>query len=79
MQLDRVRVLAAYDDGVRAVQAVAPRVSDWAAPTPCADWDAAALAGHLLAIARYYHRLLDAAMAGRPLGSTCLGGNGCGR
>jgi hypothetical protein len=52
---------------VNAVQAAASAVSDWRSPTSCADWDAAALAGHLLAIARYYHRLLDAAVQGRRL------------
>lgn len=67
VRLDRERVLTAYDDGVHAVQAAATALSDWRRPTPCADWDATALAGHLLAIARYYHRLLDAAVQARPL------------
>lgn len=73
VQLDRERVLSAYDDGVNAVQAAASAVSGWRSPTSCRDWDAAALAGHLLAIARYYHRLLDAAVQGRPLADLPLG------
>jgi len=67
MKVDRGGVLAAYVDGVRAVEAAAAHVRDWSASTPCAGWRAVDLAGHVLAIARYYHRLLDAAEAGTPL------------
>lgn len=60
-------VLAAYADGLRAVEISAAYVSDWSAPTPCTQWRAVDLAGHLLTIARYYHRILDGAVAGEPL------------
>lgn len=56
----------AYADGLRAVEAAARHVTDWSAATPCEQWQAVDVAGHLLAIARYYHCLLDDAEAGRP-------------
>ena len=61
------RVLAAYDEGVKAITTVTLAVADWNASTPCAAWRCVDLAGHLLCIARYYHRLLDAALTGHPL------------
>jgi len=60
-------VLACYAEGVAAIGALGARVSDWESPTPCGEWTALDLAGHLLAIVRYYHRLLDAVGVGRPL------------
>lgn len=66
MNPGRHKVLAAYADGLEAVEAIAGRVTDWSAPTPCGQWQAVDLAGHLLAIARYFHDLLDAAEAARP-------------
>jgi len=65
--MDAVRVLAAYDEGVKAIEAVSPAVADWNASTPCAAWRCVDLAGHVLCVARYYHRLLDAAVTGHPL------------
>jgi uncharacterized protein (TIGR03083 family) len=62
----RDAVLAAYADGVAAVVRLASGIRDWAAPTPCAGWDARDLAGHVLCVADYYNRLLDAALAGNP-------------
>jgi len=62
----RENVLAAYANGLQAVETVAARVIDWSAPTPCRQWQAIDLAGHLLTVARYYHDLLDAAEAARP-------------
>lgn len=62
---DRVEVLAAYDAGVDAVLDIAAPMgpSDWA--TPATDeWDATDLAGHLLAVARWYHVWLDRSEAG---------------
>lgn len=67
MTAGRRRVLDAYADGVSALERASAAIGDWSMPTPCADWRAVDLAGHLLAIARYYHRLLDAADAGHPL------------
>ena len=66
-RMDPGRVLAAYDEGVKAIEAVSPAVADWNATTPCAAWRCVDLAGHVLCIARYYHRLLDAALTGHPL------------
>jgi len=66
-RMDAVRVLAAYDEGVKAIEEVSPAVVDWNASTPCAAWRCVDLAGHVLCIARCYHRLLDAALTGRPL------------
>jgi hypothetical protein len=60
----REKVLAAYADGLQAIERYAQSVADWSAATPCAQWRAVDLAGHLLAIARYYHALLDAAEVG---------------
>ncbi len=62
----REAMSSAYVDGLRAVAAAARHVADWSAATPCDQWQAVDLAGHLLAIARYYHCLLDDAEAGRP-------------
>ena len=66
-RMDAVRVLEAYDEGVRAIETVFPAVADWNASTPCAAWRCVDLAGHVLCIARYYHRLLDAALTGHLL------------
>lgn len=66
MDLQRNDVLAAFADGLHAVARAAAGVLDWSASTPCVRWRAVDLAGHLLAIAGYYSRLLDAAAAGRP-------------
>ncbi len=60
-------MLQIYDDGVASVRAASTAISDWTLATPCSDWDAQALAGHLLAIVRYYHRLLDASLSDGPL------------
>lgn len=63
----RSAVLVAYADGVTAIRNAGSRVSDWDAETPCGRWTTLDLAGHLLAIGHYYHRLLDASSDGRPL------------
>jgi len=65
-RMDAVRVLAAYDEGVKAIEAVSPAVADWNASTPCGAWRCVDLAGHVLCVARYYHRLFDAALTGIP-------------
>jgi hypothetical protein len=70
---DRARVLASYQDALDCFRRVAPAASasasEWTSPTPCGHWTLHDLAGHVLAIVRYWHRLLDAATAGRPLAS----------
>jgi Mycothiol maleylpyruvate isomerase N-terminal domain len=63
----RFDVLSSYDDGVAAIAQHSSHVVDWSARTPCAEWTANDLAGHLLSIVRYYHRLLDASLAGTPI------------
>jgi uncharacterized protein (TIGR03083 family) len=67
MTSDRPRTQAAHDAAVEALVARAAATSDWEARTPCGGWTAADVAGHVVCIARYYHRLLDAATEGRPL------------
>lgn len=62
----KLAMLDAFDDGLAGIQTAATNIRDWSAPTPCESWQAIDLAGHLLAIARYYHGLLDAALAGSP-------------
>ncbi|MDA8282590.1 MAG: hypothetical protein M0Z42_04670, partial [Actinomycetota bacterium] len=52
------RTLRAYGDGVRALQRLGLEYVDWSLPTGCAGWAAIDLAGHVLATARSYHRLL---------------------
>jgi uncharacterized protein (TIGR03083 family) len=57
----------AYHDGVRAVLAIAARFTpaSWNAPTPCSEWQAADLAGHLRCVADDYHEYLDDAPVSR--------------
>jgi Mycothiol maleylpyruvate isomerase N-terminal domain len=64
---DRDDVLRAYDDGIASIERISVSMGDYSHPTPCEGWDGADLTGHLLAIARYYHRLLDAACVKHPL------------
>jgi uncharacterized protein (TIGR03083 family) len=62
-----VPLLAAYDAGVTAVCQLAARYGEagWAAPTPCPEWRAADLAGHLRCIADDFHEYLDEAPVSR--------------
>jgi len=55
--------LAAYRDGVTVICELAARFDDaqWAAPTPCGDWRAADVAGHLRCMADDLHEYLDEA------------------
>lgn len=48
---DRHRVLESYRDGVAAIRSLAMGCSDWAVATPCTDWQAIDLAGHLRCVA----------------------------
>ncbi|MCW2900665.1 MAG: hypothetical protein JWO67_2930 [Streptosporangiaceae bacterium] len=56
---DRLRVLESYQDGSAAIQAMAAQCSDWSAPTPCTDWQAVDLAGHLRCVAENYLEYLQ--------------------
>lgn len=61
--------LAAYCDAVIIICELAAQFSAaaWSARTPCADWRAADLAGHLRCMADDYHEYLDdAPVAGWP-------------
>jgi hypothetical protein len=60
-------ILAAYRDGVTVICELAAHFTDatWLAPTPCAEWRAADLAGHLRCVADDYHEYLDDAPASR--------------
>jgi hypothetical protein len=53
--------LAAYRDGVTIICEIAARftAAQWAAITPCEDWRAADIAGHLRCMADDYHEYLD--------------------
>jgi len=59
--------LASYRDGVTVICELAALFGarDWAAPTPCAEWRAADLAGHLRCVADDYHEYLDDAPGSR--------------
>ena len=62
-----VPVLAAYYDGVTAICELAGRFSaaTWGAQTPCPEWRAADLAGHLRCVADDFHEYLDEAPVSR--------------
>ena len=66
-RVSRAGVLAAYRDGVTVICELAAQFSDatWLAATPCAEWRAVDLAGHLRCVADDYHEYLDDAPASR--------------
>lgn len=57
----------AYHDGIRAIVEIAGQftATTWNAQTPCPEWRAADLAGHLRCIADDYHEYLDDAPVSR--------------
>jgi uncharacterized protein (TIGR03083 family) len=61
------RGLAVYRDGVTVLCELAGQFSErsWGAQTPCPDWRACDLAGHLRCVADDYHEYLDDAPASR--------------
>jgi hypothetical protein len=59
---DRLRVLESYQDGTAAIRAMAARCPDWNVPTPCADWQAIDLAGHLRCAGENYLEFLQDAL-----------------
>src|SRR6476619_3534702 len=66
-RVSRAGVLAAYRDGVMVICELAAQFSDanWLAATPCAEWRAVDLAGHLRCVADDYHEYLDDAPLSR--------------
>ena len=61
----RDRVVASYREAIGAFEDLHPKIVQWNLPTPCPDWTLLDLSGHLLSVARYWLRLLDAAEAGQ--------------
>jgi uncharacterized protein (TIGR03083 family) len=59
--------LAAYRDGVTVICELAAQFGgqEWSAQTPCDEWRAADLAGHLRCVADDYHEYLDDAPGSR--------------
>jgi hypothetical protein len=59
--------LAAYRDGVTVICELAAHFTDvsWLSATPCAEWRAVDVAGHLRCVADDYHEYLDDAPASR--------------
>ena len=57
----RAATLAAYRDGITVICELAVQFSDaaWLGPTPCMEWRAVELAGHLRCVADDYHEYLD--------------------
>jgi hypothetical protein len=57
----RAGVLAAYRDGVTVICELAAQFTEamWLAATPCSEWRAVDLAGHLRCVADDYHEYLD--------------------
>ena len=66
-RVSRAGVLAAYRDGVTVICELAAKFTDatWLGATPCAEWRAVDLAGHLRCVADDYHEYLDDAPASR--------------
>jgi uncharacterized protein (TIGR03083 family) len=64
-RIARDDVLAAFREGVRAIDTYAQRFSDddWSA-TACGDWSAAQVAAHVRIVAGWYHDWLDRAERG---------------
>jgi uncharacterized protein (TIGR03083 family) len=64
---ESVPALAAYDAGVAAICQLASQFDDfsWGAQTPCLEWRAFELAGHLRCIADDFHEYLDEAPVSR--------------
>src|SRR5271154_5266534 len=65
--VSRAGILAAYRDGITVISELAAQFTDatWLLPTPCAEWRAVDLAGHLRCVADDYHEYLDDAPVSR--------------
>src|ERR1700681_5109245 len=66
-RLSRAGILAAYRAGVTVICELAAQFTDatWLAATPCTEWRAVDLAGHLRCVADDYHEYLDDAPVSR--------------
>ncbi len=66
-QPDPGKLLAAYEAGIAAVCRITAHLDQagWAAQTPCPEWRAFELAGHLRCVADDLHEYLDAAPVSR--------------
>jgi len=66
-RVSRAGTLAAYRDGVTVICELAGQFTEttWLSPTPCSEWRAVDLAGHLRCVADDYHEYLDDAPASR--------------
>jgi Mycothiol maleylpyruvate isomerase N-terminal domain len=60
-RVSRAGVLSAYRDGVTVICELAGQftAATWLAATPCSEWRAVDLAGHLRCVADDYHEYLD--------------------
>jgi hypothetical protein len=56
---DRHRVLESYRAGVAAIRSLAAACPDWSVQTPCGEWLAIDLAGHLRCVAENYLEYLQ--------------------
>ena len=56
---DRRDLLHACREGVVAICELAAHFSDWSVPTPCREWAAIDLAGHLRCVAENFHGYLN--------------------
>jgi uncharacterized protein (TIGR03083 family) len=56
---ERRDLLEACREGVVAICELAAQVSDWSMPTPCKEWEAIDLAGHLRCVAENFHEYLN--------------------
>jgi Mycothiol maleylpyruvate isomerase N-terminal domain len=62
----RRAVLGAFLEGVDAIEHIAARqAEDWTRPTPCPEWTAADLVGHVRCASEDYNAVLDCALGGR--------------
>jgi hypothetical protein len=66
-RMSRAGVLAAYRDGITVICELAVQFTDaaWLGQTPCTEWRAVDLAGHLRCVADDYHEYLDDAPVSR--------------
>jgi hypothetical protein len=58
---DRRDIIEVYREGVVAVCGIASRVGDWGIATPCTQWEALDVAGHLRCMAENFHEYLNEA------------------
>ncbi|GLY76010.1 maleylpyruvate isomerase N-terminal domain-containing protein [Actinoallomurus iriomotensis] len=62
---DRRDLLRACREGVVAICELAAHFSDWSVATPCREWEAIDLAGHLRCVAENFHEYLNDAPSSR--------------